>query len=219
MDSSQERLTHAQLRTPRAAAVAGILFSALLFVTFGLVRFSVPGDPFEPGAWLENSLLYVTLAMHLVPFAGVAFLWFMGVLRDRLGEREDQFFSTVFLGSGFLLLAMLFSAAAVVGAIIIAFHDNPEALKHSATFHFGRGLAYGMINIYLLKTASAFMVTTSTIALYTHLTPRWLAIGGYVIAAILLIDYLGWSLMAFPFWVLLVSLSILWEIETAPGPS
>ena len=219
MDSSQERLTHAQLRTPRAAAVAGILFSALLFVTFGLVRFSVPGDPFEPGAWLENGLLYVTLAMHLVPFAGVAFLWFMGVLRDRLGEREDQFFSTVLLGSGLLLLAMLFSAAAVVGAIIIAFHDNPEALKHSATFHFGRGLAYGMINIYLLKNASAFMITTSTIALYTHLTPRWLAIGGYVIAAILLIDYLGWSLMAFPFWVLLVSLSILWEIETAPGPS
>ena len=219
MDSSQERLTHAQLRTPRAAAVAGILFSALLFVTFGLVRFSVPGDPFEPGAWLENGLLYVTLAMHLVPFAGVAFLWFMGVLRDRLGEREDQFFSTAFLGSGLLLLAMLFSAAAVVGAIIIAFHDNPEALKHSATFHFGRGLAYGMINIYLLKTASAFMITTSTIALYTHLTPRWLAIGGYVIAAILLIDYLGWSLMAFPFWVLLVSLSILWEIETATGPS
>ena len=219
MDSGQEKLTHAQLRTPRAAAVAGILFSVLLFVTFGLVRISLPGDPFEPGAWLENSLLYVTLAMHLVPFAGVAFLWFMGVLRDRLGEREDQFFSTVFLGSGFLLLAMLFSAAAVVGAIIIAFHDNPEALKHSATFHFGRGLAYGMINIYLLKTASAFMITTSTIALYTHLTPRWLAIGGYVIAAVLLIDYLGWSLMAFPFWVLLVSLSILWEIETAPGRS
>ena len=217
MDSRQERLTHAQLRTPRAAAVAGILFSVLLFVTFGLVRISVPGDPLEPGAWLENGLLYVTLAMHLVPFAGVAFLWFMGVLRDRLGEREDQFFSTVFLGSGFLLLAMLFSAAAVLGAIIIAFHASHETLEHSATFHFGRGLAYGMINIYLLKTASAFMITTSTIALYTHLTPRWLAIGGYVIAFVLLIDYLGWSLMVFPFWILLISLSILWEMQAAPG--
>ena len=217
MDSGQERLTNAQLRTPRAAAVAGILFSVLLFVIFGLVRISLPGDPFEPGAWLENSLLYVTLAMHLVPFAGVAFLWFMGVLRDRLGEREDQFFSTVFLGSGFLLLAMLFSAAAVLGAIIIAFHASHETLEHSATFHFGRGLAYGMINIYLLKTASAFMITTSTIALYTHLTPRWLAIGGYVIAVVLLIDYLGWSLMVFPFWILLISLSILWEMQAAPG--
>jgi hypothetical protein len=219
MDPGQVRLTRAQLRTPRAAAVAGILFSVLLFVTFGLVRISVPGDPFEPGAWLENGLLYVTLAMHLVPFAGVAFLWFMGVLRDRLGESEDQFFATVFLGSGLLLLAMLFSAAAVVGATIIAFHASPETFEHSATFHFGRGLAYGMINIYLLKTASAFMITTSTIALYTHLTPRWLAIGGYVIALVLLIDYLGWSLMVFPFWVLLVSLSILWEIEAAPRSS
>ena len=217
MDSGQERLTNAQLRTPRAAAVAGILFSVLLFVIFGLVRISLPGDPFEPGAWLENSLLYVTLAMHLVPFAGVAFLWFMGVLRDRLGEREDQFFATVFLGSGLLLLAMLFSATAVVGAIIIAFHASHETLEHSATFHFGRGLAYGMINIYLLKTASAFMITTSTIALYTHLTPRWLAIGGYVIAVVLLIDYLGWSLMVFPFWILLISLSILWEMQAAPG--
>src|SRR5215475_3171098 len=127
------RLTHAQLRTPRAAGVAGILFSLLLFATFGLLRLSVPGDPFEPGAWLGGSLRYVTLAMNLVPFAGVAFLWFVGVLRDRLGEREDQFFATVFLGSGFLLLAMLFAAAAVFSAIIVAFHAAPEALMHSAT--------------------------------------------------------------------------------------
>ena len=165
MDSDQESLTQAQLRTPRAAAVAGILFSVLLFVAFGLMRISVPGDPFEPGTWLESSLTRLTLAMNLVPFAGIAFLWFVGVLRDRLGAREDQFFATVFLGSGLLLLAMLFAAAAVVGAIIIAFHAAPEALEHSATFHFGRGLAYGMINIYLVKTASVFMITTSTIAL------------------------------------------------------
>ncbi|MBV9531808.1 MAG: hypothetical protein JO283_12260, partial [Bradyrhizobium sp.] len=208
-------------RTPRAAAVAGILFSVLLFATFGLMRLSVPGDPFEPGAWLEGSLTYVALAMNLVPFAGIAFLWFVGVLRDRLGGREDQFFATVFLGSGFLLLAMLFAAAAVFGAIIIAFRAAPEALEHSAAFHFARGLAYGMINIYLVKTASVFMITTSTIALYTRLTPRWLAVGGYIIAVVLLFGsyYLDWSLLVFPFWVLLVSLSILWEKEAAPNSS
>ena len=81
-----------------------------------------------------------------------------------------------------------------------------------------RGLAYGMMNTYLVKTASVFMITTSTIALYTRLTPRWLAIGGYVIAIILRMGsyYLDWSLMVFPFWVLLVSLSILWDKEAAP---
>src|SRR5262245_55625575 len=74
--------------------------------------------------------------MNLVPFAGIAFLWFVGVLRDRLGAREDQFFATLFLGSGFLLLSMLFTAAAAVGAIIIAFHATPETAVQSAAFHF-----------------------------------------------------------------------------------
>src|SRR6516225_5010977 len=141
------------------------------------------------------------------------------MLRDRLGAREDQFFATVFLGSGFLFLSMLFAAAAVVGAIIIAFHAAPETLVQSAAFHFGRGLAYGMINVYLVKTAAVFMITTSTIALYTRLTPRWLAVAGYVIAVVLLFGsyYLDWSLMVFPLWVLMVSLSILWDKEAAPS--
>ena len=213
MTFNQADPSDAHLRTPRAAAFAGIIFSVLLFGVFGLMRLSVPADPFEQGAWLAGDTTYVTLAMNLVPFAGVAFLWFLGVLRDKLGTREDQFFATVFLGSGFLLLAMLFTAAAAVGATIIAFHATPEALVNSATFHFGRGLAYGMINIYLVKTASVFMITTSTIAIYTRLTPRWLAISGLFVAVALLLgsSYSGWSLLVFPLWVLLVSLSILRE--------
>src|SRR5437764_10496475 len=119
MISSEPDLTDAYLRTPRAAALAGIIFSVLTFAVFTLMRLSVPADPFERGAWLAGDTTYVTLAMNLVPFAGIAFLWFVGVLRDRLGAREDRFFATVFLGSAFLLLAMLFAAAAVVGALII----------------------------------------------------------------------------------------------------
>ena len=219
MISNRERLTNAHLRTPRAAAVAGIAFSVLLFVVFGLIRLSVPADPLEPGAWLEGDITYVSLAMNLVPFAGVAFLWFVGALRDKLGQREDQFFATVFLGSGILFLAMLFAGAAVVGAIVLAFRAVPNALAHSATFHFGRGLAYVIFNIYLVKTAAVFMITTSTIAVYTRLTPRWLAIGGYVIAVLLIIgsSYVGGSLLLFPFWVLVISLSMLRDREAVPS--
>jgi hypothetical protein len=218
MTSIETNLTGAYLRTPRAAALAGIIFSVLWVVVFGLMRLSVPSDPFEEGAWLAGDTTYVALAINLVPFAGVAFLWFVGVLRDRLGAREDQFFATVFLGSGFLLLAMLFVAAAVVGAIIVAFRAAPDSLVHSATFHFGRALAHGMINIYLMKTAAVFMITTSTIAIYTRLTPRWLAIVGYIIAVVLLIgsSFFDWSLLVFPLWVFLVSVSILWDRKAVP---
>jgi len=213
MISSQEMLTSTYLKTPKAAGYAGIIFSVLLFAVFVLMRLSVPSDPLERGAWLAGDTSYVALAMNLVPFAGVAFLWFVGVLRDRLGEKEDQFFATVFLGSGVLVLTMLFAAAAAVGAIIIAFHAAPDAVAQSAAFHFGRGLAYAMINVYLVKAAAIFMVTTSTIAIYTHLTPRWLAIGGYFIAFALLFGnyFFDWSILAFPVWVFVVGLSILWH--------
>jgi hypothetical protein len=53
----------------------------------------------------------VRLPVQLAPFAGMAFLWSIGVLRNRLDELEDQFFATVFLGSGLLLAASLFAPA------------------------------------------------------------------------------------------------------------
>ena len=84
MTNDQSGLTRAQLRTPRAAAIAGILFSALLLAVYWLMRLSVPADPHESGAWLKGGVTYVVIALNLVPFAGVAFLWFVGALRDRL---------------------------------------------------------------------------------------------------------------------------------------
>ena len=88
-------LTRARLKTPRAAAIAGIVFSVLLMTSLVLVRLSVPADPLE-GAWLSTRLDTVALALNMVPFAGIAFLWFIGVLRDRLGELEDRFCYRVF---------------------------------------------------------------------------------------------------------------------------
>src|SRR5215475_8341626 len=144
--SQDMTLRTAPLRTPKAAAVAGILFSVLLAIAFVLLRISVPADPLEPGAWLRTSSGTVVVALNIIPFAGIAFLWFIGVLRDRLGQREDRFFATVFFGSGLLFLAMLFVAAAVIGAIILAFADQPKELIDSAGFRFARSVAYGIVN-------------------------------------------------------------------------
>ena len=91
-----EYLLRANLRTPKAAAIAGMLFSFLLMAAFSLLRISVPADPQEPGSWLRTNSSTIALAINLVPFAGIAFLWFIGVLRDRLGQLEDRFFATVF---------------------------------------------------------------------------------------------------------------------------
>ncbi len=135
---ANETLTRARLKTPNAAAVAGLLFSLLSITAFTLVRISVPADFRSLGSWLQTNANTVALAINLVPFAGIAFLWFIGVLRDRLGELEDRFFATVFFGSGLLFLGMLFLATAVLGGVLIAFTVKPEEMIGSATFQFAR---------------------------------------------------------------------------------
>jgi hypothetical protein len=204
-------LTRENLKTPRAAAIAGMLFSVLLIAVFLLLRTSIPADPQEPGAWLHSNSGSVALALNLMPFAGIAFLWFIGVLRDRLGAQEDQFFATVFFGSGLLFLAMLFTAAAIVGAILVGFALQPEQLIGSATFHFARAAAYSLVNVYMIKMASVFMITTSTVAIYTGIAPRWLALLGYALSLLLLFGsyYFSWSFLVFPLWVFLLSVYIL----------
>src|SRR5207244_5369338 len=130
----------------RAAAIAGILFALLLTAALVLVRVGAPPDSGDTGAWLTDpsSRRLVALALNLVPFAGIAFLWFIGVLRDRIGEREDRFFATVFLGSGLLFVAMLFVAAAVAGGLIAI---ASSGLPDGSTLALGRNVTSSLLNV------------------------------------------------------------------------
>ncbi len=211
-------LTRASFKTPKAAAVAGIIFSTLLIGIFWLFRASVPADPTAPGAWLYSNRSSIALALNLVPIAGVAFLWFIGVLRDRLGELEDRFFATIFFGSGVLFLALLFSAAAIIGALIVtAEADGSQAIVDSAVLHFGRAIAHTVVNVYLMKMCVVFMFSTSVIALRTGLASRWLGFAGLVLAlAIILFGSLfDGALFAFPLWALVLNANLLARQQSA----
>jgi hypothetical protein len=148
-------------------------------------------------------------------------LWFIGVLRDRLGEREDRFFATVFLGSGLLFLAMLFFSAAMAVGIIIAHTADANRLLGTATFTFGRAVVYEIMNVYAIKMAGVFMIATSTLAIRTGFIARWIAIIGYVLAALLLLSsrYIEGILLVFPLWVLLVSVYILIDNRRQTSPA
>jgi len=207
--SQEERLIDRRLTTPRAAAIAGILFAVLLIISMVLIRISIPGDPLEAGAWLERSARRVSLALNLVPFAGIAFLWFIGVLRDRIGEHEDRFFATVFLGSGLLFLAMLFASAAIAGGLLVSYGAAPSLERGMYTF--GRAVTYEVVNVYAMKMAGVFMISTATISVRTRIMPRWMSLLTYVVALVLLlsIGFVAWAILLFPLWVLLISVYIL----------
>jgi len=204
-------LTNSRMTTPRAAAIAGILFAVLLITSLVLVKISVPANPQDAGKWLSGNWRTVSLALNLVPFAGIAFLWFIGVVRDRLGTNEDRLFATVFLGSGLLFLATLFASAAVAGGIISIYGSSPNILIESGIYTFGRTITYEIMNVYAMKMAGVFMITTCTLALRTGIFPRWMAFLGLALALFLLlsIGFFYWAPLVFPLWVLLISVHIL----------
>lgn len=214
-------LTHDQLKTPRAAAIAGIAFSLLFVTSLVLIRTTVPADPLEPGTWLSSDLKTVAFAIYLFPFTGIAFLWFIGVLRDRMGAQEDRFFATVFMGSGLLFLAMLFTAGAMTAGIILAFRTMPERLFESGLYAFGRAAAYQLVNVYAIKMAAVFMISASTAAIRTRIFPRWMALLGYMLASLLLLStgyIFFWAPLVLPLWVLLISVNFLFS-KQKPAPA
>jgi len=86
----EKTMTQNNLKTPKAAAVAGILFSIMALLAFWLLRISIPAKTLAPNLWLSDHAKAITFALSLIPFVGIAFLWFIGVLRDRLAQREDR---------------------------------------------------------------------------------------------------------------------------------
>ncbi|GAY18252.1 hypothetical protein [Mycobacterium sp. shizuoka-1] len=200
------------LTTPRAAAAAGVAFALLFGANLILIRSSLP-EGAQPGSqWLDAATDKMKIAAVLMPFAGIAFLWFIGVVRDGLGRFEDKFFGTVFLGSGLLFLAMMFVTSAI-GAGLSGSNSavGQEALGHSEVAVFGQMVVLALSKTYALRMAAVFMISLATIWLRTGLMPRWLVFVSYVLAVSLLIssDISMWLTLSFPIWVLVVSLLLL----------
>jgi hypothetical protein len=200
-----------RMRTPRAAAIAGIVFSLLLITSMLLIWTSVPADPRGPAADVVSHLKAISFSYNLLPFAGVAFLWFIAVVRDRLGVLEDRFFATVFLGSGLLFIAMMFNVGALAGGLIDTLSSRSGDLIQSGTYSLSRAEIYQTMHTYAMKMAGVFMISTSTISLRTRIFPRWMAMLGYVLALVLLLSLgrMEWFLLVFPLWVFLISVYIL----------
>ena len=212
MTEAQVSLTRKSLTTPRSAAVAGILFAVLYSTGLVLVRLSIPANPaIDNAAWMEANSGKIALALNLVPYAGIAFLWFIGVIRDRLADSEDRFFATVLLGSGLLFLALTFTGAALAGGLLSSFAVQSKAMVESGVFVYGRAVMFQVLNVYAIRMAGVFMLSLGTIWLRTGLMHRGWALVTYALALLLLVSigFSLWVTLIFPGWVLAVSVYFL----------
>jgi len=207
---TQSTLIRSSLKTPRAAAIAGIIFAVLYGTSRVLLHLAIPPDVIPDTLWLGANAGMTSFALNLIPFAGIAFLWFIGVIRDLLGEMEDRLFATVFLGSGLLFLVLTFMAGALAGGMLSAILQS-DTITETGLYTFNRAVLYQIINIYSIRMAGVFMISMGTIWLRTGLMHRGWAYLSFVLALVLLlsIQFSFWVILIFPVWVFLVSVLIL----------
>jgi hypothetical protein len=222
--SQSETAFRSQLRTPRAAAIAGIIFSVLLGMAIILMSSSVTSDQSEAERWLTDPgrRTSVRVALNLVPFAGIAFLWFIGVIRDRIGQREDRLFATVFLGSGLLFVGMLFVAAAAAGGLISDPALASGRFFPSELWDLERRITFTILNVYAIRMGGVFILSTTTIGRRAGVIPRWLVAVGVAAALILLVGsgLSRWVSLVLPVWAFILSIHILLrsaEVERGTG--
>jgi hypothetical protein len=196
-----------QLKTPRAAALAGVLFALLFGAVIVLIRLRMPEGMKDSAGWLSNNHDGITAAAVLMPFAGISFLWFIGVVRDGFGHYEDRFFASVFLGSGLLFLAMMFVSTAVAAGLVATNSGVVDPAAHAEVVDFGKMVVLSTTKTYALRMAAVFMISAATIWFRTGLMPKWLALLSYLVAVAILLasDLSMWVTLAFPVWVLVVS--------------
>ena len=200
------------LSSPRAAALAGVLFAVLFTTALALLRSSLPETLAADTDWTNGGVTTrLGIGLGLVPFSGIAFLWFMGVVRDRFKDSEDQLFSSVFIGSGLLFLAMVFVSSAIAGGIVASAPLIADEQSRSEMTTFGRAVMLQVSNIYALRMAGVMLISLATMWLRTGVMPRWLAFVTYATAIVLLfVTSLSlWATLIFPVWVLGVSILIL----------
>ena len=194
-------------------AISGIVFAVLFIFSVVLIRLAVPADPKDPGVWLIDPILRerVILSLNLVPFSGLAFLWFMAVMRHHIGLLEDRFFATVFLGSGLLFVAMLFATVAVAQGLLGTFTGGDGQLVQSESYRVGRGMAYALMNTFGMRMAAVFMFVTSMIGMRAGVLPRPVSLVGFAFGLVLLlvITDFAWIALLLPLWVMLVSIYVL----------
>jgi hypothetical protein len=202
------------LRTPRSAGYAGGIFALLLIGSLLTIHFALPTKPGDSSDLLITSpeRQFLLIGLSLIPFAGVAFLWFIGVLRERIGDREDKFFASVFLGSGLLFVAVLIVAEALCAAMVLSLHPTSAAgvVITPAWWEVSRNLTEELLEA-SLQMAGVFTTATATLLLRTGAAPRWLALSGSVISVILIVGvfFSKWTGLLFPIWILALSIYVL----------
>jgi hypothetical protein len=211
------RTEHGQPTAARVAAkagLAGIVFAALFTAALVLVdqipRLASPDSTYTAFYSAGSGGVLVTVGLYLVPFAGIAFLWFTMAFRALL-DRPADLTEGLQMASGVAFLCMLFAGTAAAGSVALMLHFANVPAPPVSVDRVLSSVGYGLVFVYGVRVAGMFVITTTTLARRAGLMPGWLAVLSYLMAAFLLLTTTTQpaTLLIFPAWVVCASSALL----------
>jgi hypothetical protein len=176
-----------------------------------LVRFYAAGDQRRP----------ILVGLYLMPFAGIAFIWFIVALRMWIGghvRRENALLSNVQLVSGILYVGLFFVTAAASSAVPASVEFSSVPISPNAAREFPL-FGTALLLVFAMRMAAMFIFTTSSIARSANALPRWFIYAGYVVGLFLLLSATlsPFLVLVFPVWLLTLCTLLFWRVRMAPA--
>lgn len=188
------------------------LAHAILFLLSHWLASSAPGaqatDAEIANFYASDDRRRLNLAgLYIMPFAGVAFIWFIVCVRMWVGfhrPREDALYSNVQLVCGILYVGLFFAAGAAGSAVgaSVEFVDAPVDPSVARQFpQFGNALLF----VFAMRMAAMFVITASTILRRANAAPTWFVYSGFATGLFLFLSasFNRALILVFPIWLLL----------------
>jgi hypothetical protein len=216
------------LNVRRAAMITaglGIAHAVLLLAAFMVIRRYLPHgkspesdfQAFYGDEGRRRLVLYT--GIYLVPFAGIAYIWFTVALRAWLQgsvARLNRLLSDVVLVCGIIYVALLFGEGAAISVVSIdlIIEDEKVAVAIARQFpHYGASLFL----IFAMRMAAMTVFALSNIARSTAIFPRWFVYSGFGVGiALMLTASLNPLLVAvFPIWLVIFCTFVIRHVRRA----
>jgi hypothetical protein len=206
------------LRTAATITAAVGAVHALLFLLAWWLLSDAPGADAPDEEIIDyygsgSSRRFLLVGLYLMPFAGIAFVWFIVALRmweKGTSRRRGILQSNLQLISGIVYVALFFvgAAASSVVAASVEFADgevDPDVARQFPVY------GTTVIFVFAFRMAAMFVFTTSALLLRAGILPRWFTWGGYAVATFLLLSasFERWFVLVFPIWLLVLSVLLM----------
>ena len=206
---------HHPLAVRRAAmltAVIGLVHALLLISADLLLMTRTPGvkasDEELVAFYLDpgERRVVVVAGLYLLPFAAIAFIWFLVALRmwiSASAPRVNLLLSNVQLVCGIVYTTLMLAAGGALSVVAtsVELSDEPvDPLLARQLPQYGASLFL----VFALRMAAMFVLTSTNLGRISGILPRWFIYVGFVVALVLLLtaSLNSWLTLVFPAWII-----------------